>query len=56
MHQRLEELRGLKGWITGSERGVGMPAATQAVYNGEVTSQAGFNTALLFGAAWVLGI
>jgi rubrerythrin len=48
----VRRLRGLKGWITGSERGAGMPAATQAVYNGEeVTSQAGFNTALLFGAA-----
>jgi coproporphyrinogen III oxidase len=29
----------------------GMPGATQAVYDGEVTIQAGFNTSLLFGAA-----
>jgi hypothetical protein len=34
-----------KGWITGNERGAGMPAATQAVYDGEeVTMQAGYNT------------
>jgi hypothetical protein len=34
------------------KRGAGMPGATQAVYDGEeVTIQAGFNTALLFGAA-----
>ncbi len=31
----IRRLRGLKGWITGNERGVGMPEATQAVYNGE---------------------
>ncbi len=31
----IRRLRGLKGWITGSERGAGMPEATQAVYNGE---------------------
>jgi hypothetical protein len=37
-----------KGWITGNERGAGMPAATQAVYDGEeVTMQAGYNTATL---------
>jgi len=48
----VRRLRGLKGWITGSERGAGMPVATQAVYNGEeVTSQAGYDTAFLFGAA-----
>lgn len=48
----VRRLRGLKGWITGNERGAGMPAATQAVYNGEeVTMQAGYNTATLFGAA-----
>lgn len=48
----VRRLRGLKGWITGKERGSGMPGATQAVYDGEeVTIQAGFNTALLFGAA-----
>ena len=31
----IRRLRGLKGWITGMERGEGMPAATQAVYTGE---------------------
>ncbi len=31
----VRRLRGLKGWITQAERGAGMPAATQAVYNGE---------------------
>ncbi|OYU82283.1 MAG: hypothetical protein CFE23_00780 [Flavobacterium sp. BFFFF1] len=47
----VRRLRGLKGWITGNQRGAGMPDATQAVYNGEeVTSQAGYNTAALFGA------
>jgi hypothetical protein len=48
----VRRLRGLKGWITGNERGAGMPAATQAVYDGEqVTTQAGYNTATVFGAA-----
>lgn len=47
----VRRLRGLKGWITGNLRGDGMPDATQAVYNGEnITSQAGYNTAALFGA------
>ncbi len=47
----VRRLRGLKGWITGNLRGAGMPEATQAVYNGEeLTSQAGYNTAALFGA------
>ena len=31
----VRRLRGLKRWITQSERGAGMPEATQAVYNGE---------------------
>lgn len=31
----VRRLRGLKGWITQDERGEGMPAVTQAVYNGE---------------------
>ena len=48
----VRRLRGLKGWISNAERGAGMPAATQAVYDGEgVTMQAGYNTASLFGAA-----
>lgn len=48
----VRRLRGLKGWISNAERGAGMPAATQAVYDGEgVTVQAGFNTAAAFGAA-----
>jgi len=42
----IRRYRGLKGWITGSERGAGMPEATQPVYNREnETVQAGFNTA-----------
>ena len=48
----VRRLRGLKGWITGNERGAGMPTETQPVYNGEeLTTQAGYNTAALFGAA-----
>ena len=48
----VRRLRGLKEWITGNERGARMPAATQAVYDGEqVTTQAGYNTATFFGAA-----
>lgn len=48
----VRRLRGLKGWITGNQRGAGMPVATQASYDGEeVTTQAGYNTATLFGAA-----
>ncbi|RXG23615.1 MULTISPECIES: ferritin-like domain-containing protein [Leeuwenhoekiella] len=31
----IRRLRGLEGWITGNQRGEGMPEATQAVYNGE---------------------
>lgn len=31
----IRRLRGLNGWITGNERGEGMPAATQPVYDGE---------------------
>jgi len=47
----VRRLRGLKGWITGNQRGTGMPDATQAVYNGEeATNQAGYNTSTLFGA------
>ena len=37
----IRRIRGLKGWIIGSERGAGMPEATQAVYDGEeITTQA----------------
>jgi len=47
----VRRLRGLKGWITGNQRGAGMPAPTQGVYDGEEkTDQAGYNTAALFGA------
>ena len=47
----VRRLRGLKGWITLNYRGDGMPAATQAVYNGEeLTVQAGYNAAALYGA------
>lgn len=46
----VRRLRGQKGWIVGNDRG-GLPDAAQAVYDGEqVTTQAGFNTAALFGA------
>ncbi|TLF45633.1 ferritin-like domain-containing protein [Maribacter aurantiacus] len=31
----IRRLRGLKGWITNNDRGMGMPEATQAVYDGE---------------------
>ncbi|WP_242923382.1 ferritin-like domain-containing protein [Pontibacter liquoris] len=31
----VRRIRGLNGWITGDERGAGMPEATQAVYKGE---------------------
>ncbi len=47
----VRRIRGLKGWITLNYRGAGMPEATQPVYNGEeLTNQAGYNTAALFGA------
>jgi len=51
----VRRLRGLKGWITGNERGAGMPVETQGTYNGEQEiMQAGFNTSTsagLFGPA-----
>ncbi|WP_047549816.1 ferritin-like domain-containing protein [Psychroserpens sp. Hel_I_66] len=31
----IRRIRGLKGWITRNERGMGMPPQTQAVYDGE---------------------
>lgn len=41
----VRRLRGLKGWISGNQRGTGMPIETQPVYNGEENvMQAGFNT------------
>jgi hypothetical protein len=41
---RVRMLRHDYGWVTFSNRGVGMPAATQAVYNGEdVRVQAGID-------------
>lgn len=47
----VRRIRGLKGWIVQNNRGEGMPAETQAVYNGEETSmQAGFDTSAAFGA------
>jgi rubrerythrin len=40
----VRRLRGLRGWITQAERGMGMPEATQAVYMGEDNvTQAGIN-------------
>lgn len=32
---QIRRLRGLKGWITGNERGTGMPEQTQPIYDGE---------------------
>ncbi len=44
----IRRLRGLKGWITNSERGAGMPEATQAVYDGEENiTQGGLNVTTL---------
>lgn len=41
---QIRRLRGLKGWITGNNRGAGMPEQTQAVYDGEQnTNQAGID-------------
>jgi rubrerythrin len=40
----VRRIRGLKGWITLDERGTGMPAVTQGIYNGEAqTTQLGVN-------------
>ncbi len=48
---QVRRMRGNKGWIE-LNNGGNIPAAAQAVYNGEeATVQAGFNTATLFGAA-----
>lgn len=45
----VRRLRGQKGWIVGNDRG-GLPSQAQAVYDGEQNvSQAGYNTAALFG-------
>jgi hypothetical protein len=42
---KIRRMRGLKGWIIGKERGMGMPEATQIVYDGEDNfDQAGFRT------------
>lgn len=47
---QVRRMRGNKGWIELNEGG-NMPAATDAVYAGEQnTTQAGYNTATLFGA------
>ncbi len=44
----IRRLRGLKGWITGNERGAGIPEVAQAVYNGEeATSQGGVDLTML---------
>jgi len=41
----VRRLRGEKGWITGNQRGLGMPEQTQPTYNGEENAnQAGFNS------------
>ncbi len=51
----VRRIRGLKGWITNDERGAGMPAPTQAVYNGEgQTTQAGVNVPQVSGVSAAL--
>ena len=46
----VRKLRGLKGWITGNLRGPGMPAETQAVYDGEQNlDQAGYDASDEYG-------
>lgn len=48
----VRRIRGLKGWITNDERGAGMPAPTQAVYDGEAeTMQAGVDVPAVSGVA-----
>ncbi len=48
---QVRRMRGNRGWIE-LNNGGNIPAAAQAVYNGEeATVQAGFNMATLFGAA-----
>ncbi|MCJ8163972.1 ferritin-like domain-containing protein [Pontibacter sp. E15-1] len=48
----VRRIRGLKGWITNDERGAGMPAATQAIYDGEAqTTQAGVNVPSISGVS-----
>lgn len=37
----VRRIRGLNGWITGDERGAGMPPETQGVYNGEAETMQG---------------
>ncbi|CAN5403353.1 hypothetical protein BH09BAC1_BH09BAC1_26930 [soil metagenome] len=40
----VRRIRGLKGWITQNQRGAGMPAQTQAIYDGEQNlTQGGVN-------------
>lgn len=38
---QVRRIRGLKGWITLDQRGAGMPAETQAVYDGEQNTDLG---------------
>ncbi len=53
----VRRLRGLKGWITGNQRGAGMPPQTQAVYDGEENvTQAGFNTSTVNNGSLVPAI
>jgi hypothetical protein len=52
----IRRIRGLKGWITGKERGTGMPAQTQAVYDGEENlTQGGINVTTL-GTGPIFGV
>lgn len=47
----IRRMRGLKGWITGNERGAGMPEATQKVYDGEQnTTHGGVNITTISGS------
>ncbi len=52
----IRRIRGLKGWITGNERGTGMPMQTQATYNGEENvTQGGVNVTTL-GSGPIYGV
>lgn len=53
----IRRLRGLKGWITNNDRGMGMPEATQAVYDGEENiTQGGVDvTTLGSGSPFTMG-
>ncbi len=52
----IRRIRGLEGWITGDNRGAGMPEATQAVYDGEANvTQGGVDLTTLSYADPIVG-